>query len=268
MAILKKVRSGEPLAIDAGVFNAMLDSTDKSRRHQLRQGAGPAASRFQSNNVILIENKSEQAVDRFGILGLGDPLFTPEPRLDSFLNQIAFVGELPAADDHAGKFAITLEPIRKDAIGRAYISGVCPCLIDVVTEGDPYADIIDDDVDKLQSSDSGNADILWVESGTGTLWAIIRFGGPAKGTYNTPYEMLPAVADIETETPQTDTWDRSDSPEDTDGVIYRGPRVVYDDTSDEVLYMFTRDVTYDSAGCLAAISAETQHTIDTPEECP
>ena len=97
------------------------------------------------------------------------------------------------------------------------------------------------------------------------------------GSAENPYEMLPTAANIGIETAQTDTWDRNDPPGVVpatdpatyyDGVIYRGPRVVYNDTGDETIYLFTRDVTYDSAGAMAAISAETKYTIDTAGACP
>lgn len=41
-------------------------------------------------------------------------------------------------------------------------------------------------------------------------------------------------------------------------------RLVYDDTGDEVLYAFLRKRTYDSAGRLYSVSAETRITVDTP----
>ena len=69
-------------------------------------------------------------------------------------------------------------------------------------------------------------------------------------------------------TAQTDTWDRANQPEGKDGVIYKGPRVVYDHAGDSILLGYNRAVTHDSFGRLAFIDVEVEYTIDTPEDCP
>ncbi len=81
-----------------------------------------------------------------------------------------------------------------------------------------------------------------------------------------------------TETAATDTWD-VDVPAEivpaTDPITYYDgvtiklhTRTVYNDTGDKVLYGFYRLFTFDSAGLLKTISAETRYTIDTPGACP
>ncbi len=87
------------------------------------------------------------------------------------------------------------------------------------------------------------------------------------GSAVTPYVMLPATLEG-TETAQTDTWDRDNPPAGTDGVIYKGPRVVYNDAGDKVLYGFFRPITCDSVGLVKFIDAETRYTVDTPGACP
>lgn len=88
------------------------------------------------------------------------------------------------------------------------------------------------------------------------------------GTHAVEYDSLPAGGSIETETAQTDTWDRSIQPEGKDGIKLRVcTRIAYNEAGDQTLYEFTRILTYDSTGKLAAMSAETRTTIDVPEAC-
>jgi len=89
------------------------------------------------------------------------------------------------------------------------------------------------------------------------------------GTATTPAVLLPSAEDHETETAQTDTWDRAAPPSGKDGVqIVFVTRVAYNEAGDKVLYEFTRTAVYDSCGQLKTVSAETRHTVDTPVECP
>ena len=94
------------------------------------------------------------------------------------------------------------------------------------------------------------------------------FSGGYVGTSETPYEMLPATLEG-SETAQADTFDRTAPAEGKDGVTLKvTTRVVYNDAGDEVLYGLYRTLTFDSAGALATISAETRYIIDTPGVCP
>ena len=71
------------------------------------------------------------------------------------------------------------------------------------------------------------------------------------------------------ETADTDTLDLDNPTADTDGATIKlHSRTVYNDTGDEVLYGYYRTLTFDSAGLLKQISAETPYGIDTPGACP
>ncbi len=90
-----------------------------------------------------------------------------------------------------------------------------------------------------------------------------------KVTANNPAEILPSTFEG-LETAQVDEWkiDEQDYAGGYDGVkIKVTTRVVYNESGDQVLYGFYRELTFDSLGRLAEISAETRYNIDTPEEC-
>ena len=94
------------------------------------------------------------------------------------------------------------------------------------------------------------------------------FSSLVVGTFAVPYEMLPATLEGPA-TAQTDTWERANQPEGKDGVIYKGPRVVYDHTaSPPSLLGYNREITYDSIGRIAFIDVEVEYTIDDPGVCP
>jgi hypothetical protein len=84
-------------------------------------------------------------------------------------------GGLPTG---GSSFVVAVEPIAAGKIGRVAVAGVVQAKINVVSESDTFATAKDGDLTQLTSASSGEATILWKESGTGaSKWAIVRFGG-------------------------------------------------------------------------------------------
>jgi len=87
------------------------------------------------------------------------------------------------------------------------------------------------------------------------------------GTDDSPYSMLPAAGDRVSEAEaQVDTWDRDDPPEGKSGVAWHGLRVTYS-TTDKKFYLFDRPMTWDSAGNLRTLGAETKREIIDLVDC-
>jgi hypothetical protein len=76
---------------------------------------------------------------------------------------------------------ICAEPIANGSIGAAWAGGVCQVQIEVSDADHAYADVSDGQLTRLASAESGPCTILWKQSGTGTKWAVIRFGGAGGG---------------------------------------------------------------------------------------
>ncbi len=127
--------------------------------------------------IINIKNETGEQVPSGGVLGLGDFNISPGSNLSSFKEGPSIIGELPTEADHTGRFAIAIEPIGVEKIGKAAVAGAVICKIDMQSEDDQFADVFDEDVTKLKSGSSGLARIISVESGTGEKWALIAFGG-------------------------------------------------------------------------------------------
>ena len=105
------------------------------------------------------------------------PVFTPTDNVETFKNALAVSGVTPTAD-HAGAFAILLEPIAAGAMGRAIVSGVTPVKVNITNADHRYAEVEAGQAGYLASAESGSALLLWKEAGTGEKWALVRMGNP------------------------------------------------------------------------------------------
>lgn len=173
---MKKVSPGEPLSIPAETFNTFIDAGRDFKARQRNATRGRAQSTHNAE-TILVRNDSGSDRDRFDVLGIDGPIFTPTDNANTFKNQVAVKGITPAVDNHAGKFVILAEPVKNGSITRGFISGVCAAYIDIDDEDHKTADVKDGDATSLVSGDDGAVSILWAESGTGNKWAVVRFSG-------------------------------------------------------------------------------------------
>jgi len=127
---------------------------------------------------ILAKNNTTGTVRRWGVLSVAGVVFTPSGATGSatqqFQDQPVLSGGLPTG---GSSFVVAVEPITAGSIGRVAVAGVVQAKINVVTESDTFATAKDGDLTQLTSAASGDAQILWKESGTGAgKWAIVRFG--------------------------------------------------------------------------------------------
>lgn len=173
---LRKVKTGDPLNIPAAAYNAFVDAAVDLRQRQHDAVGDPQRLR-RDNDVILVLNSTGSTVGRFGVLAITDPIIDPGDALE--LERVAFTGVVPAAE-HAGKFAILLETAAPGAIVRAAMGGVVPVKIGIADPNHEFADVSPGFTDRLQSEDSGAAQILWVEDSISTTRrAFVRL--PAAG---------------------------------------------------------------------------------------
>lgn len=265
MPIIKKVKPGDKLKIPAVAYNAMATAAEAHSQNAFSVGPGKDEP---GDNLILIKNNSGSAVPTGGSLGIDGPIYGPVDNLPEFKFNTALEGITPSAD-HVSKFIVTAEPINDGKIGRGYVAGICPALLEIVEITHITADIVDGE---LKTTVNGSAQILWMESddeaepAPGTdKWAIIRFGTTAQGTLVDPKEMYNTFEGDEAA--QSDTWDAT-SQGVNDGVVSAESfRTVYKHDGDQVLYGYSRNKTSDSLGLLELISGESRYVIDTPEAC-
>lgn len=183
----RKVQPGDRLEFPALAWNAAIDAGRAFRAGQFDGGANGLTT-TRSGVLISLINNSGSNLDRYGVLGLGDPLWTPYDNEDAFLRTVVFQGVQPAVPDHLGKFAIVLEPADDGRVARAWIGGCVTVRVDVLNDGHTYADVKDGSVSELRSAGYGSAQILWREGGTGSQWAVVRLGnetGACRVAYTT-----------------------------------------------------------------------------------
>lgn len=179
----KKVQPGDKLRIPAAAYNAFIDSALDLRSRQQNQGRTPQAS-YRTSGLVLVKNASGADQERFAVLGVDAPIYTPEDNLDSFKNKVALVGVVPTVQDHYGRFVVLLEPLKAGSIGMAYGTGVCPVRLHVPVGGEDFrfADVRQGKT-VLVASHAGSAEILWKseasESEGDWVWATARIGPPA-----------------------------------------------------------------------------------------
>jgi hypothetical protein len=163
----------------------MVDAAEAHRRGQLDAGGG-GGFRAGDARTVPVRNTTDIDIPRLGLVGLGEPVFTPEAGVDTppeGLLQLAFRGTLPTSP---GRFAIAAGPIAAGDTGRGVVAGVTVAKVYMLDESHRCADVpaIDDGTSSsgpgvdpatlvLHSCDGGSASILWVEAGLGLKWAVV-----------------------------------------------------------------------------------------------
>lgn len=176
----RQVNPGDPVEFTAVAWNAMLDAARSSQYH-VGGSSAPIPSR--QATVVNVANGTGSDLARNSVVGLDGPIFRPDQSEDAFLREVTFRALTPADADHKRRYAVLLDAIPIDQVGRAYVSGVCQVKVDVQDPTHEYAIIIDGDLTMLKSSRHGHAQILWTEADgayygydTGVMWAIVRLG--------------------------------------------------------------------------------------------
>lgn len=192
----KKVQRGDRLRIPAETFNTFIDAA-KDFRNRTQNVARQRQLDLPQTGVVPVKNGTADDLERFHVLGIDRPIFTPGESLFSFHDQIAVVGIAPTEDDHLGRFLVLQEPLRAGMIGRACVSGVTPVRLNVIDEEHDWADIEDGETDSLKTDTAGSAFILWKEPPSGGYggsgygygygyygslrWALVRIGNLSDG---------------------------------------------------------------------------------------
>jgi hypothetical protein len=176
-----KAQSGEKLTIHATTWNKVVDL--------VRPGAvsapGDEFSYRRTNFRVYCQNKTAGTVPQWGVLNIDGVLPTPSgstgTATEGFQSSPAVLGNTPN-DATKGSFVIAVEPIGADKFGMAAIDGVVQCKLDVIDASHRFATPKPGSTAELKTASSGEATILWKESGTGTgKWGLVRIGDGAGG---------------------------------------------------------------------------------------
>ncbi len=180
---IKKVNANSKVVLSGRTFNTISDVVNSVR---MGTAGRPASASKTTGEIVWVRNDHwydvyPQDHDRFDILGIDEPLFSPTDAPDTFKNIKAFKAVVPDFNDPS-RIVILQQPIAYGDVGRAVLTGITPVKINVTDEDHEYATLEWNSgaypgmtyTDHLISANEGPAYILWKETGTGTKWAIVR----------------------------------------------------------------------------------------------
>lgn len=173
----KPVSVGQRLEIPAAAYNAFLDAARFARGRQHETDRDPDAF-FRQTGIVKVRNATGFALPRFSVLALAEPIIGPQDDLAEFQTRATFEGIVPEDPPVWGRFAVLLDPLDGDAIGRGIVAGVTPVKLYV----DPdrlyeFAEVAAGSTGSLRNLLAGSARVLWVdETGSSERWAIVRLG--------------------------------------------------------------------------------------------
>ena len=180
---MEKVRAGEAVAIKASTWNAFVDAANfvkEARQNQWGKGLKSGVD----VGIVLVKNAGSTLYDRFTALVLNDIAVPPNANEDEFVSCASvFIGQR-MTDEREGKpYAILLQPLGPDEIGRAMVLGVTPAKVTIGDAEDAYAvPSPNSSRGALESSATGVARILWKAGGAGEQWCLLQLGGAGGGS--------------------------------------------------------------------------------------
>lgn len=209
----RHVRPGDPIKIPAGLYNDMIDTTAWAKAQRQQGGDGGHEPTGLPAGLVYARNDTGADLARFAVVALGAALLDPATT-DQFFDAIALAADVPAAD--GADFAILLEPLEPDAIGRAAVAGVIPVQVAIADAAHTRAMAAAATTATLQSVSDANAigkatvPLLWKQAGTGTKWALAIM--PAAAIPSPDLVELTVVTDVQ--------WNSSD------GTLEKKTRVI------------------------------------------
>lgn len=124
----RHVLPGDPLEVDAYVYNAAVDLYQSRQR-----GAAGVFTRFLKDpTIVLVRNGSGTDFPLFGVVGLSAIEIDPDTYLDNFLESFAFTGLVPDLETHPAmsyRWGIAQEPIPVGEYGSVRVDGLSHCFI-------------------------------------------------------------------------------------------------------------------------------------------
>jgi hypothetical protein len=171
-------------AFSARAWNRAQDAADVVLGARTGAEAGPITSTSAPYQWVYAKNGTASTVNRWGIMAITGVEVTPTSDAAAaatvqFQSMPVITGGTPAATTTA--WCVALEPITANKIGRVAVAGVVQVKLDVTSADDKFA-ACKASSSELKTGTSGEASILWKETGTGAgKWALVRFGGVGAG---------------------------------------------------------------------------------------
>ena len=179
---MEKVRSGETVTIRAATWNAFIDAANYVKEARQNQRGKSLKSGIQTG-IVLVKNAESELRERFAALVLCDIAVPPNLNEDEFVSCTpVFIGQKMTEEREGKPYAILLEPLAQNQIGRAMVLGIVPAKVTIQDADDQYAvPTPGSTTGALQSDSTGVARILWKAGGAGSQWCLLQLGGAGSG---------------------------------------------------------------------------------------
>ena len=196
--MIEKVRTGQNVELKASVWNSFINAANYVSSVQQSSFSKPHQGGL--DNIVLVKNLTGRTYPQFAALGLSDMILKPV-NVDEFKNRSpVFAGVQITTANKTLPFAILLEPLQANEIGKAMVLGVVQMQIFINKEKDQFAVPKPDSYSgEMHSSDSGVARILWKAGVSGLQWCVLQLGGAGSGNAGPPaYNGFFTLKDVST----------------------------------------------------------------------
>lgn len=187
MAGYPEFKAGQKITkMDSSFLNALVAMANA----QPTPASGGADTMARPADTILVLNSTGADLD------LGDPAMVIKPAVTAADDEAQFTTNLSleaeaTTTEGPGSFAVAMQPIADDTIGRMCVSGLCVATVTINHPSHGYCDISGT---SLVSANAGAAQIIWQASTSGDQWCVIRlsnrYGLTADSTDYTPKPYL------------------------------------------------------------------------------
>lgn len=176
---MRKVTTGQLFRPRADDWNAFIDAAEAHRRDRLAFGAGGDSRGFR-DGTVQVHNTTSHDWPHLSVVWLGGLVDPPvdEPSENRFQTTLTLpLFELQYAwQGTSGGFAILQEPLPQGRVGAARVNGITPVQVTVSDESHRCArPDMDEYYTPMVSDHWGPCRIIWKESGTGRVWAVVAF---------------------------------------------------------------------------------------------
>ncbi len=192
---LKPVVPGQPLSIGAATWNALLAEARAGRAERAAAGSTRPARLPMTPNLTCLVKYDAASVTTLPVhsvvtlASLIPDLSGTDGDPHGVNRRPAYVAGTPTGPGDA--VVVTLEPIQGGSLGRAVLAGHVVATVDVSDEEHTRAVPIDGDSDKFNSASGGGYPIVFKESGTGEVKAVVDLGPlPSGGEYSESFGLF------------------------------------------------------------------------------
>lgn len=180
--MITKVQPGQEIEIAASTWNSFIDAANYVSSIQ-SDSSGNILKGGLGGGTILVRNGESSTFPQFSAMALGDILIKPATSLQEFKCRTpVFLGRKAVEANPPQPYAILLEPIASQKIGRALLLGLVPAQVSILDAEHQFAEPIPGSATgMMRSAETGVARIIWKGGNSGNQWCLLQLGGAGSG---------------------------------------------------------------------------------------